>query len=99
MADRDCDPIDMGPTAQARHGGIVSTRAINDRGQSTWRNERKWRQKANVPFQPASGTEIGLVEHAVGGVCLCQRKKSHSDFNGIRVRSFILTGAPEKPRA
>ena len=36
-----------------RHGGIVRTGPVNDRGQCTWRDERKWRQKANVPFHLA----------------------------------------------
>ncbi len=36
-----------------RHSGIVRTRAVNDRGQCTWRDERKWREKANVPFHLA----------------------------------------------
>jgi hypothetical protein len=31
----------------------VWTRAVNDRGQYTWRDERKRREKANVPFHPA----------------------------------------------
>ena len=26
---------------------------VNDRGQCTWRDERKWREKANVPFHLA----------------------------------------------
>jgi hypothetical protein len=31
------------------YGGIVRTRAVNDRGQCTWRDERERRQEANVP--------------------------------------------------
>jgi hypothetical protein len=38
---------------QRRHGGVVRTPAVGDRGQCTWRDERKWRQKANVPFHLA----------------------------------------------
>jgi hypothetical protein len=33
-----------------RHRGIVRTTSIDDRGQCTWRDERKRRKKANVPF-------------------------------------------------
>jgi hypothetical protein len=40
-------------TLTRRHGGIVRTRAANDRGQCTWRDESQWRQKANVPFDLA----------------------------------------------
>jgi hypothetical protein len=36
-----------------RHGGIVRAGPVNDRGQCTWRDERKWREKANVPFHLA----------------------------------------------
>ena len=39
--------------AGGRHGGIVRTTAIDERGQCTWRDERKWREKANVPFHLA----------------------------------------------
>ena len=35
---------------QRRYGGIARTRAVNDRGQCTWRDERKRREKPNVPF-------------------------------------------------
>jgi N-formylglutamate amidohydrolase len=35
------------------HGGIVRAGPVNDRGQCTWRHERKWCQKANVPFHLA----------------------------------------------
>jgi hypothetical protein len=31
----------------------VRTGAVDDRGQCTWRDERKWREKANVPFDLA----------------------------------------------
>ena len=36
-----------------RDGGIVRSRAVNDRGQCMWRDERKRREKANVPFDLA----------------------------------------------
>jgi hypothetical protein len=35
------------------HGGIVRTRAVDDRGQRARRDERKWREEANVPFHLA----------------------------------------------
>ena len=38
---------------QRRYGGIVRTRAVNDCGQCTWRDERKRREKPNVPFHLA----------------------------------------------
>jgi hypothetical protein len=38
---------------QRRYGGIVRTRAVDDRGQCAWRVERKWCEEANVPFHLA----------------------------------------------
>jgi hypothetical protein len=35
------------------HGGIARTRAVDHRGQCAWRDERKWREEANVPFHGA----------------------------------------------
>ena len=35
---------------ERRHGGIVRTSPVNDRGQCMWRDERKWREKPDVPF-------------------------------------------------
>jgi hypothetical protein len=35
------------------HGGIARTRAVDHRGQCAWRDERKWREEANVPFHLA----------------------------------------------
>jgi hypothetical protein len=52
---------------QRRHGGIVRTRAVSDRGQCTWRDKRTWRRKVKCTLPTASGTEIGLVEHAANG--------------------------------
>jgi hypothetical protein len=50
---QDCGPIDVGSTVQASSRWLREDRAVNDRGQYTWRDERKWRQKANVPFDLA----------------------------------------------
>jgi hypothetical protein len=36
-----------------RHGGIVRAGPVNDRGQGTWRDERKRREKADVSFHLA----------------------------------------------
>jgi hypothetical protein len=49
-----------------RHGGIVRTRAVNDRSQCTWRDESEWRQKANVPFHGCD--RIALVLQGGGAL-------------------------------
>jgi hypothetical protein len=40
--------IDRHRLGKRRHGGIVRSRAVDDRGQCTWRDERKRGEKANV---------------------------------------------------
>ena len=53
---------------QRRHRGIVRARAVDDRGQCTWRDERKRCEKANVPFDLAF-TLRDLCERANAAQC------------------------------
>jgi hypothetical protein len=50
---QDRDPIDIAPPAPAPSRWHRVDPCLDDRGQCTWRDERKWRQKANVPFHLA----------------------------------------------
>jgi hypothetical protein len=61
--DRNVVPSIWHHLRKRRHGGIVRTTSVNDRGQCTWRDERKWRQKANVPFHRHSEwQDLNLVK-------------------------------------